>query len=75
MNRKQNLPRMRTIPKAYAEIKRIDPDTSFSIRTLRKLVNNGEVPAVKVSSKVLVNLDILLEKLSCGCYNDDTTCA
>ena len=66
---------MRTIPKAYAEIKRIDPDTSFSIRTLRKLVNNGEVPAVKVSSKVLVNLDILLEKLSCGCYNDDTTCA
>ena len=36
---------------------------------------NREVPAVKVSSKVLVNLDILLEKLSCGCYNDDTTCA
>ena len=45
------LPRMRTIPKAYAEIKVLDPDTSFSIRELRKLVNNGDLPTVKISNK------------------------
>ena len=46
------LPRMRTIPKAYAEIKALDPDTSFSIRELRKLVNNGDLPTVKISNKL-----------------------
>ena len=50
------LPRMRTIPKAYAEIKALDPDTSFSIRELRKLVNNGDLPTVKISNKKLINL-------------------
>ena len=74
MNVKQTPPRMRTIPKAYAEIKKIDPDTGFSIRALRKLVSNGDIPVVKISNKVLVNLDVLLKKLSCDCYNNDTTC-
>lgn len=41
-------PRMRTIPKAYEEIKKIDPDTSISMRLLRKLVNSGKIPTVKV---------------------------
>lgn len=70
----KRLPRMRTIPKAYAEIKKIDPDTSFTIRALRKLVNNGDLPTVKISNKVLINLDMLLDLLSCKCYNDNATC-
>ena len=68
------LPRMRTIPKAYAEIKALDPDTSFSIRELRKLVNKGDLPTVKISNKKLINLDSLLDLLSCGCYNKSATC-
>lgn len=68
-------PRMRTIPKAYEEIKKADPDTAITMRALRKLVNSGEVPTVKISNKVLINLDLLLEKLSCGCYNETATCA
>ena len=47
-------PRMRTIPKAYEEIKKIDPDTSISMRLLRKLVNSGQIPTVKVSNKILI---------------------
>lgn len=69
----KKLPRMRTIPKAFEEIKKIDPDTCFSMRSLRKLVNSGEIPTVKISNKILLNLDLLLDKLSC--YNNDTTCA
>ena len=72
-NQKNKLPRMRTLPNAYKEIKKIDPDTDFSMRALRKMVNNGEIPTVKIDNKILVNLDLLIEKLSC--YNDDNTCA
>lgn len=72
-NQKNNSPpRMRTLPKAYQEIKKLDPDTDFSMRALRKLIKSGEIPTVKIQNKTLVNLDLLLEKLSC--YNDKDTC-
>lgn len=65
--------RMRTIPKAYEEIKALDPNTSMSMRSLRKLVKYGGIPVVIVDSKRLINLDLLLDKLSC--YNNNATCA
>ncbi len=65
--------RMRTIPKAFEEIKQVDPDTDLTLRALRRMVSNGEIPVVRISNKVLINLDLLLDKLSC--YNDDATCA
>lgn len=61
-------PRMRTIPKAYEEVKRADPNTSLTLRALRRMVNNGEVPFVMVGTKRLVDLDLLFDVLS-G-YND-----
>ena len=67
------LTRMRTIPKAYAEIKALDPNTDFTLRALRRMVNNGEIPTVQIASKKLLNLDLLLDRLSC--YNDSATCA
>ena len=67
------IPRMRTIPKAYAELKKLDPDTDFTLRALRRMVNTGEIPTVNINSKKLVNLDLLIDKLSC--YNDTATCA
>ena len=65
--------RMRTIPKAFEEIKQVDPDTDLTLRALRRMVSNGEIPVVRISNKVLINLDLLLDKLSC--YNDNATCA
>ena len=65
--------RMRTIPKAYQEIKALDPNTDFTLRALRRMVSQGELPVVMVASKKLINLDLLLDKLSC--YNDSATCA
>lgn len=74
MNNKSNIKvRMRTIPKAYEAIKELDPDTDFSIRMFRQLIKSGEIPTIKISNKVLVNLDLLIDKLSC--YNYTATCA
>ena len=60
---------MRTIPKAYAELKKIDPETDFTLRALRRMVKNNEIPCINVANKKLINLDILLEILSCDGYN------
>ena len=49
--------RMRTIPKAFEEIKQVDPDTDLTLRALRRMVSNGEIPVVRISNKVLINLD------------------
>lgn len=65
--------RMRTIPKAYEEIKKIDSNTCITLRALRRMCANGEIPIVKVGSKTLINLDLLLTTLSC--YNEDAVCA
>lgn len=62
-------PRMRTIPKAYAELKKIDPETDFTLRALRRMVKNDEIPCINIANKKLINLDILLEILSCDGYN------
>ena len=64
--------RMRTIPKAYEAIKELDPDTDFSIRMLRQLIKSGDIPTIKISNKTLVNLDLIIDRLSC--YNDTATC-
>lgn len=68
MNIQIDTPRMRTIPKAYEEVKRADPNTSLTLRALRRMVNSGEVPCVMVGTKILVDLDLLFDVLS-G-YND-----
>ena len=74
MEKRNSIPRMRTIDNAYAEIKKIDPDTDFTIRALRRMVINKEIPTVEVGNKNLINLDLLIEKLSCGWYNDNAIC-
>lgn len=66
------VPRMRTIPQAYEEIKKADPNSGLTLCALRRMVNNNEIPIQKVASKRLVNLDLLIEKLYTGCYNSNT---
>lgn len=61
------LPRMRTIPQAFKEIKALDPDTSITVSVLRRLVKEGAVETVQVANKRLLNLDLLFSRLSC--YN------
>ena len=59
-----NVPRMRTIPEAFNELKKADPETAYTLRALRAAVNRGELPVVRVGNKRLVNLDKLFEMLN-----------
>ena len=59
-----SLPRMRTVPEAMAEIKRADPETSLTLRALRRMVKNGEIPVMMNNTRRLINLDVLYERLN-----------
>lgn len=64
INNEIKTPRMRTIPKAYKEIKKLDSETSFSMRALRRMCVDKEIPTIKVGNKTLLNLDVLIQTLS-----------
>lgn len=54
------LPRMRTIRQAIAEIRRDDPQTAFSERALRQAIADGIIPVVYVGErKRLVNMAVV----------------
>lgn len=59
-----SVPRMRTLPEAFAELKKADPYTAYTLRALRAAVNKGEIPVVTIGNKRLINLDNLYEMLS-----------
>lgn len=58
-----SVPRMRTLPEAVAEIKKIDADTAITLTALRRMVKQGIVPSFSVGSKRLVCLDLLLDMM------------
>ena len=60
-----NPPRIRTLPKAYEEIKKLDSNTSFTMAALRNMCRNGEIPTFKIGNKTLLNFDLLLDTLAC----------
>ena len=57
--------RIRTIPKAYEEIKKLDSNTSFTMAALRNMCKSGEIPTFKIGNKTLLNFDFLLDALAC----------
>ena len=56
-----SVPRMRTLPEAAAELKRMDENTAFTLTALRRMTKTGEIPTINVGSKKLINFDKLLE--------------
>ncbi len=74
MIKANNIPRMRTVSNAVAEIKKIDPNTDFTERALRRMVSKKEIPTVQIGNKKLINLDLLIEKLSGISYNYNAIC-
>ncbi len=59
-------PRMRTAPQAIAELKKIDPDTAFTLTALKRMMKQGKIPVIMVESKRLINFDTLLSILANG---------
>jgi len=58
--------KIRSIKQAADYFKQLDPDTQITEYTLRKLISDGTVPAIKSGNKNLVNLDQILSIFS-GC--------
>ena len=60
--------RIRSIRETAKYFKEMDPDTEVTEHTLRKMIAEGTIPAVKTGIKYLVNLDLVLERF--GAQND-----
>ena len=52
--------RMRTIKDTARYFREMDPDTEITENALRRMINEGTIPAVKTGVKYLVNLDTVL---------------
>lgn len=63
-----SVPRMRTVPEAFQELKAADPNTAYTLRAFRAAVNRGEIPVVCVGNKRLINLDMFFEMLNAPSY-------
>ena len=50
---------IRTIEKAYEELKARDPNTCISKKYVRDLVNNGVIPSTKSGNRRLVDVDVI----------------
>ena len=69
MKERTDCPRVRTVPQALEEIKKVDPNTAITLRALRRMVSTGEIPSVNIASKRLIDMGLLFEHLSC--YNSE----
>ena len=56
--------KMRTILEAYEAIKASDNDTALTLSGIRRLVNTGKVPSVKIGRRILINYDALTDYLN-----------
>ena len=52
--------RMRSIKDAAKYFRELDPETELTEYTLRQMIKEGTIPAVKTGIKYLINLDQLL---------------
>lgn len=58
-----NIPRMRTVKEAAAEIKQLDAHSALTEWRIRELALSGVLPRVQAGKKLLINLDTLFEYL------------
>lgn len=58
--------KMRTIKEAYTELKQDDEKTAITQTGLRRLVNEGSIPSVKVGNKTLINMDNVYKYFGMG---------
>lgn len=53
--------RMRSIREVARYFREMDPETEITEYTIRKLIAEGTIPALRTGVKYLVNLDLLLD--------------
>lgn len=55
------IPRMRTIKQLTKEMREMDPQTSLSESSIRRLLKEGKLHSVRVGNKHMLNLDQCIE--------------
>jgi hypothetical protein len=55
--------KIRSIRQAVEYLKEIDSDTGVTENAIRVMVKRGDIPAIKVGCKSLINIDKLIEFL------------
>lgn len=53
--------RIRTIEKAFEEIRRTDPDTCITKHFIKNLIINGEIPHRKTGNRYLIDVDEVIK--------------
>lgn len=53
--------RMRSIRETAEFFREMDPDTQITEKTLRLMISEGTIPAVKTGVKYLLNIDLILD--------------
>lgn len=56
--------KLRVLTKAYAELKKDDPNTALTLTGLRRMVRSGEISTISVGRKRLIDYDKLVQYLS-----------
>ncbi len=59
-------PKMRTAEQAIEELKKVDPETALTVRAVRRMISSGEIPHIKVGTKLLIDFNGLCSYLSGG---------
>lgn len=58
--------RIRTIEKAFNEIKQLDPDTCISKHFIRNLIIEGKIPYRKTGNRYLIDIEEVMRYLKGG---------
>ena len=52
---------IRTIDKAYDELKKRDPETAISRYLVRQIVKQGKIPCIQAGNRKLIDVDVLAD--------------
>ena len=64
INKKEETKMLRSIQKAYEEIKKDDPDTAVKTCTIRRWCQKGMVKHLLIGNKILVDMDSLINLIN-----------
>ena len=70
-----HMTKLRSINDAFIELKANDPDTAMTQSGLRRLVNTGKIPHLRIGRRILINFKALVDYLNHpaneSCADDD----
>ena len=55
------MPRIRSIRETAKILKEMDPNTELTEATIRKMIAEGTIPALKTGTKYLINVDLVID--------------